>query len=145
MKRLSRFPWSNHHRHRKESQMTVKPNLAFVIEEDVYLAEICERALQSVGFEVETFFDGKTAYDRLAVDPAPGLVLVDLQLPNVSGHEITWEMWFSLEDSSIIIITADTEMASIYQNKEGVDHVLIKPVPPDVLKDLVRPYLNPVR
>ena len=125
--------------------MRVKPNLAFVIEEDADLADTCEHALKSVGFEVETFFDGKTAYDRLAVEPAPRLVLVDLQLPKLSGHEITWEMWFNLQDSSIIIITADTEMATMYQNKDGVDEVLIKPIPLSVLKDVVRPYLSPVR
>jgi two-component system, OmpR family, response regulator len=125
--------------------MTVKPNLAFVIEDDATFADTCERALRSAGFEVETFFDGRTAYDRLAVEPAPRLVLLDMHLPEVSGNEITWELWFNLQDSSIIIITADTEMAGIYQNKEGVDNVLIKPIPLDVLKDLVKPYLSPVR
>ena len=123
--------------------MTVKPNLAFVIEDDATFAETCERALKSAGFEVETFSDGRTGYDRLAAEPAPRLVLLDMHLPDVSGNEITWEMWFSREDSSIIIITADTEMAANYQNKDGVDDVLIKPVPLDVLKDLVRPYLKP--
>ena len=125
--------------------MTVKPNLAFVIEDDATFADTCGRALKSAGFEVETFFDGKTAYDRLAVEPAPRLVLLDMHLPEVSGNEITWELWFNLQDSSIIIITADTEMAAIYQNKEGVDNVLIKPIPLDVLRDLARSYLSHVR
>jgi DNA-binding response OmpR family regulator len=124
--------------------MTVKQNLAFVIEDDAGLADIYGRALKSAGFQVETFSDGRTAYDRLAAEPAPRLVLLDMHLPEVSGNEITWEMWFNLQDSSIIIITADPEMAAIYQNKEGVDNVLIKPVPLDVLKDLVRSYLSPV-
>ena len=124
--------------------MTIKPNLAFVIEADSDLLAICEGALKSVGFEVETFVDGKPAYKRLAVEPAPRLVLVDLQLPDVSGHEIIWEMWFSVDSSRIIIIAPDKKTAAIYQNKEGVDKVLIKPVPLDVLRDLVRPYLSPV-
>ena len=125
--------------------MTVKPNLAFVVEDDLSFSEMCERALKSAGFEVETFFDGRTAYDRLGVEPAPRLVLLDMHLPEVSGNEITWEIWFNQDDSSIIIVTADTEMAAVYQNKEGVDEVLIKPVPLDVLKELVKPYLTPVR
>jgi DNA-binding response OmpR family regulator len=116
-----------------------------VIEADADLLGICENALKSVGFQVETFVDGKPAYERLAVEPAPGLVLVDLQLPNVSGHEITWEMWFNLSGSRIIIIAPDKKTAAIYQNKEGVDNVLIKPVSLDVLKALVRPHLDPVR
>jgi len=90
--------------------MTVKPNLAFVIEEDVSFADTCERALQSVGFEVEKFFDGRTAYDRLAVEPSPRLVLVDLRLATVSGYEIVWEMWFNLTATKTIIIAPDTKI-----------------------------------
>lgn len=121
--------------------MPAKVNLAFVIEADAKLADMCERALKSAGFEVETFFDGKTAYERLSVEPAPRLVLVDLQLPNVSGHEITWEMWFNLDGSRIVIIAPDQKTAAIYKNKDGVDHVLIKPVSVDELTRVVRPYI----
>lgn len=123
--------------------MAIKLNLAFVIEADSDLAAICERALKSVGFEVETFADGKPAYERLSAKPAPRLVLVDLQLPHVSGHEITWEMWFSLDGSRIIIIAPDKRTAGIYQNKVGVDRVLIKPFSVDELTKIVRPYANP--
>jgi len=123
--------------------MTVKQNLAFVIEQDDDLVTACERSLKSVGFDVETFVDGKLAYDRLAVDPAPRLALVDLQLPNVSGHEITWEMWFSLGGTKIIIIAPDQGTAAMYQDKAGVDRVLIKPFSQDELTRIVRPYANP--
>lgn len=125
--------------------MTVKPNLAFVIEEDVSFADTCERALQSVGFEVEKFLDGRTAYDRLAVEPSPRLAFVDLELAAVSGHEVVWEMWFNLTATKIIIIAPDSESASIYQHKDGVEDVLIKPVAFDQLKKLVRRYLSAVR
>jgi len=77
--------------------LAIKQNLAFVIESDAGLFGTCENVLKSVGFEVETFMDGKLAYERLAVEPAPRLVLIDLELPNVSGHEITWEMWFKAD------------------------------------------------
>lgn len=123
--------------------MKIRHNLAFVMEADARLAGICKNALNSVGFDVETFVDGKPAYERLSVEPAPRLVLVDLQLPNVSGHEITWEMWFNLDGSRIIIIAPDQKTAAIYQNKDGVDHVLINPVSLDELTRIVRPYTNP--
>lgn len=121
--------------------MTIKPNLAFVIEADADVAGICESVLNSVGFGVETFVDGKPAYERLAVEPMPRLVLVDLQLPSVSGHEITWELWFNLEGSRIIIIAPDQKAAAIYRNKDGVDHVLVKPFSLDELTRIVRPYI----
>ena len=123
--------------------MTIRPNLAFVIEADSDLAEICERALNSVGFDIETFVDGQLAYERLSVDPTPRLVLVDLQLPNVSGHEITWEMWFNLDNTRIIIIAPDKKTATMYENKDGVDRVLIKPVSLEEVTRTVKPYLNP--
>jgi len=123
--------------------MTIKPNLAFVIEADADLAEICEGALTSIGFDVETFVDGKRAYERLSVEPSPRLVIVDLQLPNVSGHEITWEMWFNLEDTRIIIIASDKKSAAIYKDKDGVDRVLIKPFSLEEIARTVKPYLNP--
>ncbi len=114
-----------------------------MIEADVKLADICGRALKSAGFEVETFLDGRPAYERLAVEPAPRLVLVDLQLPNVSGHEITWEMWFSLGGTKILIIAPDQKTAATYQNKTGVDRVIIKPFSQDELTRIIRPYTNP--
>ena len=123
--------------------MSIRYGLAFVIEADHKFAGLCESALHAVGFEVETFVDGRPAYDRLAVDPAPRLALVDLELPNVSGHEITWEMWFSLGDTKIIIIAPDQETAAMYQDKAGVDRVLIKPFSQDELTKIVRPYANP--
>lgn len=123
--------------------MTVQQNLVFVIEQDSDLAASCASVLRSVGFEVETFVDGKPAYERLSVEPAPRLVLVDLQLPNVSGHEITWEMWFSLDGSRIIIIAPDQKTAAIYQNKDDVDHVLIKPFSLEEFIGIVLPYQNP--
>lgn len=120
--------------------MTIKQNLAFVMEADAGLLGLCENALISVGFEVETFVDGKLAYERLAVEPTPRLVLVGLELPNVSGHEITWEIWFKSESTRIIIIASDKKAASIDKNKDGVDRVLIKPFSQYELIEAVRPY-----
>lgn len=121
--------------------MATKQISALVIEADSELADSCAHVLKLLGFEVEIFADGKRAYERLALEPIPRLVLVDLQLPNISGYEITWEMWFNLEGSRIIIIAPDQKTAAIYQNKDGVDHVLIKPFSLDELTRIVRPYL----
>lgn len=140
MRRIPLNSWRNGQG--AETNMRVKPNLAFVIEADDDLSDTCERALRSVGFEVETFADGKLAYERLAVEPAPRLALVDLQLPRVSGYEITWEMWFNLGGTGIIIIAPDQEAAAIYENKGGVDRVLIKPFSLEELMKSVRPFTS---
>jgi DNA-binding response OmpR family regulator len=117
-------------------------NLAFVVEDDHDIADLYAQVVREAGYKVEVFYDGKAAYERLQKDPAPKLVLLDMHLPSMTGNEIAWEMWFELEQTSIIIITADADMASIYRTKEEVDEVFVKPIPLDVLRDIAGKYLD---
>ncbi len=125
-----------------DNKRNLQNSLAFVIEDDRDIADLYAQVVREAGYEVEVFYDGKAAYERLQKDPAPKLVLLDMHLPSMTGNEIAWEMWFELEQTSIIIITADADMASIYRTKEEVDEVFVKPVPLDVLRDIARKYLD---
>lgn len=125
-----------------DSKRELHNNLAFVVEDDHDIADLYAQVVREAGYTVEVFYDGKAAYERLQKDPAPKLVLLDMHLPSMTGNEIAWEMWFELEQSSIIIITADADMASIYRTKEEVDEVFVKPIPLDVLRDIARKYLD---
>ena len=120
----------------------LQKNLAFVVEDDRDIANMYAQVVREGGYQVEVFYDGKTAYERLQKDPAPKLVLLDMHLPSVTGNEIAWEMWFELDGTHIIIITADADMANIYRTKEEVDEVFVKPVPLEVLRDITRQYLD---
>jgi DNA-binding response OmpR family regulator len=124
-----------------DTKREVKQNLAFVIEDDRDIADMYAQVVREVGFEVEVFYDGKLAYERLQQNPAPKLVFLDMHLPSLTGNEIAWELWFELEKTYIVIITADADMANIYRTKDEVDEVFVKPVPLDVLRDLSKQYL----
>ena len=125
-----------------DNKRNLQNSLAFVIEDDRDIADLYAQVVREAGYEAEVFYDGKAAYERLQKDPTPKLVLLDMHLPSMTGNEIAWEMWFELEQTSIIIITADADMASIYRTKEEVDEVFVKPVPLDVLRDISRKYLD---
>jgi|GEM_PF-750370 len=125
-----------------DKQSELSNHLAFIIEDDRDIANMYAQVVREAGYLVEVFYDGKTAYDRLQKEPAPKLVLLDMHLPSVTGNEIAWEMWFELEQTHIIIITADADMANIYRNKAEVDEVFVKPVPLDVLRDITIKYLD---
>src|SRR3990170_4143690 len=125
-----------------DNQRDLQNNLAFIIEDDRDIAEMYAQVVREAGFQVEVFYDGKAAYERLQRDPAPKLVFLDMHLPSRTGNEIAWEMWFELEQTYIVIITADADMASIYRTKEEVDEVFVKPVPLDVLSEISKKYLN---
>jgi DNA-binding response OmpR family regulator len=125
-----------------DQKKELQNNLAFVVEDDHDIANMYAQVVQEAGYQVEVFYDGKMAYERLQRDPAPKLVLLDMHLPSLTGNEIAWEMWFELAETHIIIITADADMANIYRTKEEVDEVFVKPVPLDVLRDITRKYLD---
>ena len=124
------------------NKQNIQIDLAFIIEDDRDIADTYAQAVREAGYEVEVFYDGGRAYERLQRDPAPKLVLLDMHLPATTGNEIAWEMWFELDQTHIIIITADADMASIYRTKQEVDEVFVKPVPLDVIRDVSKRYLD---
>ena len=117
-------------------------DLAFIVEDDRDIADMYARVVREAGFQVEVFYDGKAAYERLQTDPTPKVVFLDMHLPSTTGNEIAWEMWFELEQTYIVIITADADMANIYRTKEEVDEVFVKPIPLDVLSAVAKRYLS---
>ena len=124
------------------NKQNLQNDLAFIIEDDRDIADMYAQAVQEAGYAVEVFYDGGTAYERLQRDPAPKLVLLDMHLPATTGNEIAWEMWFELDQTHIIIVTADADMASIYRTKQEVEEVFVKPVPLDVIRDVTKRYLD---
>src|SRR5689334_2065844 len=59
----------------------------FVIEDDPAVGGLLDRLLTPVGYAVEIFPVAKPALECVRADP-PDLVLLDLQLPDLSGLEV---------------------------------------------------------
>ncbi|GIK38748.1 MAG: hypothetical protein BroJett011_25810 [Chloroflexota bacterium] len=103
-----------------------KNPVALIIEDNEDVAHICRIALEQAGFEVEVAQDGRTALERLATI-APALILLDLHLPYVSGHQILHHIQtqeYALKPQ-VVLATADLLRAEKMQNE--VDFVLLKP------------------
>jgi CheY-like chemotaxis protein len=113
--------------------------LAFVIEDDPQLSRIFTLALSS-HFQTEAIQDGQIALTRLA-QASPGVVVLDLHLPEVSGEKI---LSFISEQphlmkTHVILATADARQAEQLQDR--ADIVLLKPISPVQLRELaVRLY-----
>jgi DNA-binding response OmpR family regulator len=120
----------------------LRNDLAFIVEDDRDIADMYARVVREAGFQVDVYYDGKAAYERLQKEPTPKVVFLDMHLPSTTGNEIAWEMWFELEQTYIVIITADADMANIYRTKEEVDEVFVKPIPLDVLSEIAKRYLS---
>ena len=80
---------------------------ALVVEDDAISKEMVRRMLESAGWIVVEAHNGREALERLA-DSQPGIVLLDLMMPEMDGFEFLSEMHAHKEWSSIpvIVVTA---------------------------------------
>ncbi|MBN1562822.1 MAG: response regulator [Anaerolineae bacterium] len=112
---------------------------ALVVEDDAEIARFVELVLQETAFEVAVVYDGQAALDQLAARP-PNLVLLDLNLPKVSGLEVLHHIrqTAALADVRVIVISANPHMVD--QAYDEADLILQKPISYDQLRDLVRRF-----
>jgi two-component system phosphate regulon response regulator PhoB len=106
----------------------------FIVEDDPRLREIIVLTLEA-DFELETCADGNTAMERLN-HIAPQVVILDLNLPGMSGREILAYIRAQarLAKTQVILTTADNRQAETLNN--DADIVLLKPVSPAQLREL---------
>jgi len=101
--------------------------LAVVIEDDVELSAIFQRALELAGYHAICMYDGGEALDCLR-QSIPEIVVMDLHLPTMSGDEIFRYIKADerLAGTHVILATADSILADTMRDES--DLVLVKPV-----------------
>jgi two-component system response regulator BaeR len=109
--------------------------LALIIEDEPDAAVIFSMALQQAGYQTEVALDGNEALKRLKVI-IPTVVLLDLQLPQVSGKDILQQIRKDsrLAGTKVILATADALRAQSLS--ESADLILLKPIGFQQLRDL---------
>lgn len=128
--------------------MSEERPLALIVEDDEDAAEITRMAMMEGGFAAEVIQDGLAAQERLKIDPAPQIVVLDLHLPGVSGRDLLRQIRSDarLKGIQVIIVSADHLLGDMLREPvEGVvqidataDIVLIKPVKYADLRELSR-------
>lgn len=104
-----------------------------IIEDDPKLNEIISITLQD-DFEFEACKDGDTALARLK-KIVPSMVVLDLNLPGVSGVDILKHIRSDerLTRTRVILATADERQAETLTDE--ADIILLKPVSPAQLRE----------
>jgi two-component system, cell cycle response regulator DivK len=101
--------------------------------------------LQSLGYRVSTASDGASAI-TLAEQLLPDLVVLDLELPRVSGFDVARRLRANPEtcDIPLIAATGYSHLRQLDRAREvGFDQIVIKPCDPDFLVEEIERLLHP--
>ena len=109
--------------------------LALIVEDEFDISIVFSRALQAAGFETEVIRNGGTALEWLS-SSKPDIVVLDLNLPRVSGPEILQYIRSNaqLAKTPVIVATAYARLAESVRDQ--ADWVLFKPISFAQLRDL---------
>ncbi|MEC0239850.1 response regulator [Paenibacillus dokdonensis] len=113
-----------------------------IVEDDVKIAEINRRFIEQVpGFKVVGIAtDEMQAKSQLEV-LEPGLVLLDIYLPHISGLDLLLYIRQNYRSTDVIMITAAREIEAVREAiRSGAFDYLMKPLIFDRLKETLQRY-----
>lgn len=98
-----------------------------IIEDDISILEGLKDNLEFEGYQVISETNGKRGL-QLALEKDPGLLLLDIMLPGMSGYEICRKVKKERPDLPIIMLTArGSEMDKVSGLDTGADDYITKP------------------
>ena len=124
------------------STTATRPVDLLLVEDQPSDAELALRALRELdlgkrmhlienGAEALDFVFGRNAHAERSVEDAPGLILLDLKLPKVSGHEVLRALKSDERTKHIpvVVLSSSDERSDIDQCYAlGVNSYVVKPV-----------------
>jgi CheY-like chemotaxis protein len=116
------------------------PLQILVVEDDTTVARLVRYCLEGQGHSVRVATDGVAALASVYADP-PDLILLDLMLPNLSGHLVCQALRGDdrTRAISIVLLTGATSHSEAVQAC-GPDGFLQKPFTPHQLLEVIAPF-----
>ncbi len=116
-------------------------NRILVVDDELKITEVIKSYLEQSGYEVYTACSGQRSLE-LYEQIHPGLVILDLMLPDISGEEICRQLR-NKSRVPIIMLTAKIEEADIVNGLDiGADDYITKPFSPRQLTARVAALLR---
>jgi two-component system chemotaxis response regulator CheY len=114
---------------------------ALIIDDSKAMRKVLGRTMSNMGFEVDEVGNGEEAIVLLEQSSNTGIVLVDWNLPEMSGLDFVKAIRSTEQYDSVrlMMVTSDTDedqMATAFQ--AGVDEYVTKPFTADIIRDKVR-------
>ncbi|SFL55518.1 Two-component response regulator, FixJ family, consists of REC and HTH domains [Bradyrhizobium sp. NFR13] len=114
------------------------PGLVHVVDDDASYRTAIERRLKVAGYEVAVYASATQLLDQLPFNVRPGCILLDVQMPGLSGLELQSQLIELGSSMPIVFVTAHLDAATIVQViKAGAEDFLTKPVTSEQLIDAI--------
>ncbi|MCW9035686.1 MAG: response regulator [Rhodospirillales bacterium] len=99
-----------------------------VVDDEETVLGVIKQRLIAVGHEVDTAIDGDVALVR-ALETQPDVLLLDMNMPNISGYETAKELRAKGFSNPIIAVTANSQVNDIQQSfASGCNYLIPKPI-----------------
>ena len=113
-----------------------------VVDDDADIAMVLSDRLQAMGYEVRTATEGQAALTLLE-EVSPALLLLDLEMPKMSGMDVLKRVRKGWPETPVIVMTAHGTIArAVEAMKEGASDFITKPFDPDHLKSVIAKALE---
>lgn len=112
--------------------MSIASASVLLVEDDLRLAELVSRYLESNGLRVAIANSGDEVVERVARE-RPDLVILDLGLPGEDGLTICRQLRPDYSNPILILTARDSDIDHVLGLELGADDYVIKPVEPRVL------------
>ncbi|TYL83384.1 response regulator transcription factor [Bradyrhizobium cytisi] len=114
------------------------PGFVYVVDDDASFRMAVERRLKLAGYDVVTYASAGQLLEDLPGFDHPGCVLLDVQIPGLSGPELQAHLAQCQSSLPIVFVTghADTAM-TVRAIKAGAEDVLTKPVSSQQLMEVI--------
>ena len=100
-----------------------------IVDDDASFRTAVGRLLREFGYEIVVYESAKQLLERLADDFVPGCILLDVQIPGLSGPELQDHLIKKGSTLPIIFLTGYGDIpTSVKAIKAGADDFLTKPV-----------------
>ena len=105
------------------------PGIIHVVDDDASFRTAIERRLKKAGYDVATYSLAQQLLDRMPDESAPGCILLDVRIPDLSGPELQHRLAELGSTLPIVFLTGFADVPTTVRTiKAGAEDFLTKPV-----------------
>ncbi len=123
--------------------MTAAPVRVLVIDDEPPIRKLLRVGLSARGYQIMEASSGKIALELLGQQPPPDLIILDLGLPDMQGHELLRRIRTHNDNVPIVVLSSrDDEAGKVQALDSGADDYVTKPFGMDELLARMRAALR---